>query len=150
VPVVPTGIDLAAAAVTSPKQAAAGKAIALSARISNRGSKRFDGKVQIGFYLSKDKTWDAADVLVRTYTTPAVKLSGKKYVTASVKGIVPKAVVTGKYHVLAVVDPAQRVAEDNEANNVAAAAAVLPVDGAKAAKLKPKVRKSAFSTLPIK
>ena len=70
----------------------------------------------MGFYLSTDQTLDASDVLLAT-TTGAALGSGQ----ASLRGatlVVPTGTAAGSYYVLFVADPANAVAETNEANNV--------------------------------
>ena len=72
----------------------------------------------VGYYLSTNQIFDAADVLLSTQTgfsLPAGQ-SNQRFATLTV----PTGTAAGSYYVLFVADPANAVAETNENNNVAA------------------------------
>ncbi|MGI4873785.1 MAG: CARDB domain-containing protein [Janthinobacterium lividum] len=70
----------------------------------------------LGFYLSTNTVFDAADVLLTTSTGTALAAGGSSYRSATLT--VPLGTSAGTYYVLYVADPANAVAESNENNNV--------------------------------
>lgn len=70
----------------------------------------------LGYYLSTNTTFDAADVLLSTSTGTSLAAGGSSYRTATLT--VPSNTASGNYYVLFVADPANAVTESNETNNV--------------------------------
>ncbi|MDB5236809.1 MAG: hypothetical protein JWR44_3802 [Hymenobacter sp.] len=71
----------------------------------------------VGFYLSTNQQFDAADVLLNTITGTA--LSPFQSAVRSSSLVIPTGTAAGSYYVLFVADPASAVTETNETNNVA-------------------------------
>ena len=101
----------------SPSTVPAGNSVSLSATVANQGGGPASASA-VGFFLSTDQVLSAGDVPLGTSPGGAlgVGLTGSRPLVA----LVPAGTAPGSYYVLFVADPANAVAEANEANNVAA------------------------------
>ena len=99
--------------------AAAGGAISVSAKIKNAGSASA-GATKTAFYLSKDGTKNAGDVLLGKKATTSIPRGATKSVRLS--DSVPGSTKPGFYKVLACADATTQVRESNESNNCKASA----------------------------
>ena len=119
----PPGIDLVIQQEQLyPTNTVAGNTVQANCAILNQGNVTAASST-VGFYLSVNTTLDASDVLLSTttgYTLPAYQSS-----TRYVNPLIPAGTAPGTYYVLFVADPANAVAEVNEANNVRSLALVI-------------------------
>jgi hypothetical protein len=124
----PEFADLVPANFTSPSSAEPGEAIGseVSVGVQNNGGKSadaVDGNITISFYLSSDLLWGETDVPLLNgsveLATP-IAVEETKAVTLPTDMAIPADTVEGNYYLLAVVDEAEEISEDNETNNVAA------------------------------
>ena len=101
----------------SPSTVPAGNSVSLSATVANQGGGPASASA-VGFFLSTDQVLSAGDLPLGTSPGGAlgVGLTGSRPLVA----LVPAGTAPGSYYVLFVADPANAVAEANEANNVAA------------------------------
>ena len=86
-----------------------------SCNIQNQGNSTA-GSSNVGYYLSTNTVFDAADVLL--LNSPGAALAGGGYSSRYNSLTVPANTATGNYYVLFVADPTNLVAEANETNNV--------------------------------
>ncbi|MCI1189603.1 T9SS type A sorting domain-containing protein [Hymenobacter sp. DH14] len=100
----------------SPSTVPAGNNVSLTATVANQGGGAASASA-VGFYLSTDQVLSANDVLLGTSPGGALglNLTANRLLTARV----PANTTPGSYFVLFMADPANAVAETNEANNMA-------------------------------
>ena len=119
-PTGPNHPDLVTTSLTGPRTATAGSEAALTASIRNQGSADA-GPFRLGFYLSEDPEITADDTWFAACTYEAGLEAGQ---TASCRRSfpIPLEVPPGRYHLGAVVDDLDRIAERSETNNALPAA----------------------------
>ncbi|HEX8329206.1 MAG TPA: CARDB domain-containing protein [Hymenobacter sp.] len=93
----------------------AGNQVQLYATMVNQGNTAASSST-VGYYLSTNQTFDAADVLLSSSVGGFLIANQLSYRSAS--PLVPAGTVPGTYYVLFVADPANAVTETNENNNV--------------------------------
>ncbi|QOV87838.1 CARDB domain-containing protein [Humisphaera borealis] len=116
-----TGADLFASLSTAPPAAEPGASFAVTATVRNGGSSTVTTPVAVQFYLSSDATFDdGVDILVGSAVTDGSALAFNGSASAGTSATVPQTAAPGRYYLIGVVDPANLVAEGDEANNVVA------------------------------
>lgn len=101
----------------SPERAKAGSEIKLSYEEKNVGSGEA-GEHRVGFYLSKDGTWDSNDILLGE---DSVKHIGAgKYISHTKTFSLDSNLASGDYYLLYVGDDKSNINETDETNNVVA------------------------------
>ncbi|WP_201985264.1 CARDB domain-containing protein [Hymenobacter rubidus] len=112
----PPGVDLVIQQEQLyPSSTVAGNSLQVNCTIFNQGNITA-GSSTVGFYLSTNTTFDAADVLLSTVTGGTLTANLGSY--RSAYPIVPLGTAAGNYYVLFVADPANAVTESVETNNV--------------------------------
>jgi subtilase family serine protease len=109
------GSDLIVSALTAPAAAAAGGTLSVTDTTTNQGGAAAPSSAT-GFYLSKDGVPDGADTLLGTRPVAALAASGSDSSTTSF--VVPPAISSGLYYLIAKADATSTVAEAIETNNV--------------------------------
>lgn len=100
-----------------------GDRIALPIIVTNEGDDPVDGRLTIRYYLSKNTTFDADDVLMGEFANQRVQLSGSNFPNNSgdFTGTVTVPTVTpGEYFFLVRLIPGTGVTDRNQTNDVAA------------------------------
>jgi subtilase family serine protease len=115
------GPDLIVSAVSVPAAGAAGRPIAVTDTVTNRGGEAAPPS-SIGFFLSANSTFDGADLPMGTRAVPALAAGAASSATTTVT--VPPGAATGTHFVIGVADPASALAESSENNNVRASGAI--------------------------
>ncbi|GAA4042386.1 hypothetical protein GCM10022409_30480 [Hymenobacter glaciei] len=105
---------------------AAGNVLSTTCYIQNQGNTTAPSS-NVGYYLSTNTVFDAADVLL--LNSPGTALASGGYQTRYNNITIPVGTVAGSYYVLFVADPTNVVAETNEANNVSSASLLLLAPG---------------------
>ncbi|MFC7667418.1 CARDB domain-containing protein [Hymenobacter humi] len=114
--VAPPGVDLVVQQEQMyPSATVAGNSLQLNAYMANQGNTTA-GSSTMGFYLSTNQVLDGSDVLMGT--SPGGTLPSNQSSYRYAYPTVPAGTAPGSYYVLFVADPANAVAETNEANNV--------------------------------
>lgn len=102
-----------------PTIADTGTSFAATATVRNGGPTPVGTAVPVQFYLSADDKFDdGVDVLVGSAVTDGSTLAFNATAIASGSVAVPEILTPGRYRLLAVVDPANTVAETDETNNL--------------------------------
>lgn len=101
---------------TSPTTIFAGNSTSASCYIYNQGNSPASSS-NVGFYLSTDATWDAADVYLTNSTGFTLNASASAYRSATLT--IPGATAPGTYYILYFADYSGAVSEVVETNNVA-------------------------------
>lgn len=122
---VPRPADLTVQAVTGPTTAPLGASIDVDVALTNEGETLAPDGWTGRVYLSVDTLLDANDITIGSFPGPALAPGAAD--TASNDHTVPDTITTGSYHVVVQLDALDDVAEDDEDDNVAVAAAVLEV-----------------------
>ena len=112
--------DLVTTSLTGPRTATAGSQAALTASVRNQGSVAA-GPFRLGFYLSQDPEITADDTWFAACTYEEGLEAGQT-ATCRRSFPVPLEIPPDRYHLGAVVDDLDRVAERSETNNALAAA----------------------------
>jgi subtilase family serine protease len=113
------GTDLAVSALTA---AVNGLVVAVTDATANRGGAPAAESV-VRFYVSGDATVDAGDAVLGERLVPA--LDGGATSTATTSLPIPAGLAAGSYHLIAVADAGQAVAEANEGNNTTVLASMV-------------------------
>jgi subtilase family serine protease len=103
-----------------------GKAINLSMSLRNVGSASAEESTA-GFFLSSDRTYDAADLLVTNHFLPAIQAGASAGLGISFS--IPADFPSGNHYILFVADYHNLLTEANKANNVKSVAVVIPSPG---------------------
>ncbi|MBO2012402.1 CARDB domain-containing protein [Hymenobacter negativus] len=112
----PPGVDLVIQQeYLYPSSTVAGNSVQATCTIFNQGNMLANSST-VGFYLSTNQTFDAADVLLNTSTGSSLSANLGSY--RSVYPVIPVGTAAGNYYVLFVADPANAVTETSETNNV--------------------------------
>jgi subtilase family serine protease/subtilisin family serine protease len=112
------GPDLVVSTLTIPASAAAGATITLADTTRNDGPQDAAASTT-AFYLSSNSTWDAGDIRLGSRGLPPLA-TGVAH-SSSTDVMVPLAVATGSYYVIARADDEGSVPEGNESNNTRSA-----------------------------
>lgn len=123
------GIDLVAVGITGPSQTGPGNTVALSLDWFNQGTDpapTTNNEVEFRVVLSSDKTLDASDFVIDTWTETVLGGTTCSGSTCTHTVTIPQNVPGGDYYFGLVVDPNAQVAEA-KTNNVAFAAAATKV-----------------------
>ncbi|MDE2754934.1 MAG: S8 family serine peptidase, partial [Acidobacteriota bacterium] len=107
--------DLVTTSLTGPLTATIGSTASISAGIRNRGPANA-GPFRLGLYLSTDTTITTADTWFAACSYQDGLLAGESE-TCSRSFPIPPRVSPGRYHLGAIVDDLDRVAENSETNN---------------------------------
>ncbi|MBC3542413.1 CARDB domain-containing protein [Rufibacter sediminis] len=91
-----------------------GTAYTVASIIKNQGNATSSAS-SVGFYLSTDATWDAADVLMAEATGSSLNQNATTTLTKAVT--VPTTTATGSYYLIVKADHKDAVTESNETNN---------------------------------
>ncbi|MGE5360101.1 MAG: CARDB domain-containing protein [Bacteroidales bacterium] len=121
-----TGPDLIVAALAVPSAAGAGGALVVSDTTKNDGSMGV-GASTTRFYLSANPTLDASDQRLDGAHAVGPLAPGESS-TASTTLILPSALPTGTYYVIASADADGVISESDDTNNTRAAAVVIGPD----------------------
>ena len=108
--------DLVASNLSVPGNGTIGKTISVTPTISNDGTAA-SGNFDVKFYLSHDDVISSSDVLLATASRTSAGAGASQ--TWDQTLTIPKALAEGEYHIGILVDPANRIAESDESNNVA-------------------------------
>lgn len=131
--------DLTPQAITPPAGATAGSSVNVGVTERNLNTTAL-GVVEAGWvgrlYLSTNTTFDAADVLVGSFSENQVIQPGAAIVTNR-SITIPAGQASGAYYVLAVLDATGAILESNENNNTAASATTMSVGSAGTVDLSP-------------
>ena len=111
--------DLTLTSLTAPQTATIGSEVSLATAIRNRGSADA-GHFRVGFYLSEDRDITIDDTWFAACTYEGGLAAGRSE-TCSRSFPIPQRIVPGRYHLGAIVDDLDRVAESRETNNALAA-----------------------------
>lgn len=104
-----------------------GKGLGFSIRLGNQGKKEAK-QFRYAVFASQDDQWSPDDVkLTDDASSTIFELAAGKSLTLTSTLRAPATLAPGTWHVVAVVDPQDVVAEESEDNNVAAAAGTLEV-----------------------
>jgi subtilase family serine protease len=109
------GPDLTVSALTAPSTATAGATISIGDTTKNTGGASDGAVTSTRFYLSKNTTLDGSDVVLGSRAVPVVAASASS--TGSTSVTIPVSTTPGTYHIIAVCDATNVVAESNEGNN---------------------------------
>ncbi|GAB2531298.1 CARDB domain-containing protein [Rufibacter soli] len=97
----------------------AGSSVTANSSLKNQGG--LDASTStLGYYLSTNNTFDAADVALTTTTGGSLAATASAAKSATLT--IPTGTAAGSYYVLFVADPAKAVTESDEDNNVASVA----------------------------
>jgi MYXO-CTERM domain-containing protein len=77
-------------------------------------------------YFSADQIFDRSDVRIATGT---VALNRMASIEARIPAIVPEGILPGDYYLIAIIDPGERIAEVDEANNAAVSSGTTEIVG---------------------
>ena len=113
--VITIGANLAVTAFTAPAQGGAGAPLTLNDTTTNQGGGAVDPTVT-RFYLSTNSLLDASDTLLGSRAVPA--LAAGTASSGSTTVMIPSAVVTGTYYLIARADADDAVVETLETNNI--------------------------------
>lgn len=116
--VAPT-MDLITLTPQAPSPITAGSTVSISCNIFNQGNSQVSSS-NVGFYLSTDAVWDAADVYLGNAAGGTLAANTMALRTANVT--VPSSTAPGAYYILYYADYSGMVAETNETNNVSSLA----------------------------
>ncbi|OFY86520.1 MAG: hypothetical protein A3F72_06410 [Bacteroidetes bacterium RIFCSPLOWO2_12_FULL_35_15] len=94
---------------------AAGVSVSATCYINNVGNSTSSSS-SVGFYLSTDAIFDAADTYLNYYSGGALAASGSSYRSATLT--IPSGTTPGNYYILYYADYTNQVTETNETNNV--------------------------------
>lgn len=100
-----------------------GDRVALPIIVTNEGDDFVDGRVSIRYYLSKNTTFDADDVLMGEFANQRIQLSGSDFPNNSgdfVGTVTVPTVTPGDYFFLVRLIPGDGVTDRNQSNDVAA------------------------------
>jgi hypothetical protein len=92
-------------------------------RITNTGSGKATGKVTVSLLLSTDSTLTNAFATLKTFTV-SLNLKSGQHVGTPVSFQYPADLAAGTYHVIAVVDSSNVIAETNKLDNIVAGSAI--------------------------
>lgn len=92
-------------------------------RITNTGSGKATGTVTVSLLLSTDSTLLNAFATLKTFTVPLNLMSGQ-HVGTPVTFQYPADLAAGTYHVIAVVDSGNVIAETNKLDNIVAGSGI--------------------------
>jgi len=110
------GPDLRVTVLTAPTSAAAGSTISVSDTTKNFGGIT-DGSATITrYYLSKNTIVDPSDAVLASRTVPVLAAMGSN-AGPSVSVVIPAGTAAGVWHIIALSDATNLVAEVNETNN---------------------------------
>jgi hypothetical protein len=101
-----------------------GRSARTTVRVFNAGNSIAQGPLEVGVYLSQDRTFDAAtDILLGTSPAKSITLkpNGKKDVAVPLAAP-PAGTPAGRYSLIAFIDRPNAIAETDEANNTFASA----------------------------
>ena len=98
-----------------PDSGAANTTISVDAEVANQGTKE-SGKFDIKFYLSFDDQISVGDILLATVTRNTIRPGGIQNWTQLLS--LPKTVTEGDYYIGMIIDPAFKITESDENNNV--------------------------------
>jgi subtilase family serine protease len=115
-------LDLAATLARAPGTARPGATLMLANSVTNN-SEAPSGPFTVGFYLSHDAAYDAADVLLGTRSVTG--LAGGAVSSVSTPLTVPVDTQPGVYRIVVRADDGQALSEPNTANNVMATAPIV-------------------------
>ena len=111
-------IDLVIQSQTaSPSSVLSGSSVSVSCYIYNQGNSTASTS-NVGYYLSTDAVWDAADVYLNYSSGSSLGAATNSYRSASVA--IPSGTTAGSYYILYYADYSNTVSETVETNNVAA------------------------------
>ena len=117
--------DLVANNLVVPDSGAANTNLSVDAEVANLGTKE-SGKFDVKFYLSTDDQITASDLLLTTVTRNTLLPGGLQTWTQLLS--LPKTVTEGDYYVGMILDPALKIAEPDETNNIFVAGSI-PISG---------------------
>ncbi|MBD2169240.1 DUF4114 domain-containing protein [Calothrix membranacea FACHB-236] len=118
--------DLEITAATSPKSAAVGETVELSWTVTNQGDGAAIADWFDDIYLSDDQVFDNNDRFLKRYEAQEnTPLAASASYTATQSVTIPTQTATGDRYLLFVADGSKSQAENNENNNVYAAAITL-------------------------
>ncbi len=117
--------DLVANNLVIPDSGAANTNLSVGAEVANLGTKE-SGKFDVKFYLSTDDQITASDRLLTTVTRNTLLPGGLQTWTQLLS--LPKTVTAGDYYVGMILDPALKIAESDETNNIFIAGSI-PISG---------------------
>jgi len=103
----------------SPTSVVAGNSVSASCYIYNQGNS-IASSSNVGYYLSTDAVWDAADVYLNNSTGSSLASATSAYKSISLT--IPQATTPGSYYILYFADYSLAVTEINETNNVSSIA----------------------------
>lgn len=116
----PPGADLVITSPTAtPTTVASGSAVSTTCYIYNQGTTSASSS-NVGYYLSTDAVWDAADVYLNSYAGGTLANGGSAYKSLSVT--IPGATTPGNYYLLYFADYSGAQSESDETNNVSSVA----------------------------
>ena len=113
--------DLAASNLEIPARGAAGGTALVIANVDNLGLVA-SGTFDVKFYLSVDNEISSSDLLLATVTRSSIVASGNQTWTQSLT--LPNTVGDGDYFIGMILDPALRISEVDESNNLFAAGTI--------------------------
>lgn len=111
----PQGPDLTLDAITAPATGSIGAALAVSARVRNRGARPTE-PFRVGFYLSTDTLVTVTNQFLGACAFPS-GLAAASAADCNASLTVPASVASGTYFVGAIADDQAQVSETNRANN---------------------------------
>lgn len=128
--VLPIEVDLAPDLTKStfPDQALPGAKGTLTTVVSNLGNSPAKGKIDVEYFLSLDGTLDLGDIALGGFFDTTINIAGGGNRTFSFNAAVPAGTPVADYQVLVRVDGKDNILENNEANNLAAAANAVHVN----------------------
>jgi uncharacterized repeat protein (TIGR01451 family) len=115
-------VDLVMTAVAGPVSAVTGQNVTFTGTLKNQGAAAA-GEVVVGFYLSSSSSISPSDRLIAS--TKVASLAGGASVAVSATAALRTDLPAGSYYIGAIADPANLVAESNNANNSRMAAGLV-------------------------
>ncbi|EHR68926.1 CARDB domain-containing protein,subtilase family protease [Burkholderiales bacterium JOSHI_001] len=120
--VVSYSVDLVMTAVAGPASAVTGQNVSFTGTLKNQGVAAA-GEVVVGFYLSAGSGISPSDRLIAS--TKVASLAGGASVAVSATAALRTDLPAGSYYIGAIADPANLVAESNNANNARVATGLI-------------------------
>ncbi|MDD4891845.1 MAG: CARDB domain-containing protein, partial [Phycisphaerae bacterium] len=112
---------------TLPSEIVQGASGRIDFLLTNQSNARIVTRLNVTFYLSLDETLDGADIQVAQVTNHRVNVFPGRTDVCHATAIVPAGTAPGTYHLLAKVDSADQVDENDELNNLTVADGTVDV-----------------------